>query len=254
MELKAEQIQSNWDEFLGYIKTYIPGTRGKKLMKFYLKHEGEFMLMPASHKKAYHNAFPGGYIEHVNRVIKGALSINSVWKEFGAEQNYTVEELVFSAINHDLGKLGDEDNYAHIPSDDEWRKKNMGEMYKFNNSIAYMSVPERSIKLLVDNDIKLTQNEWLTIRLHDGLYDPSNEPYLKNYMPELKPRTSLVFIVHQADLMASRIEFEREWLPKFNNKEIKKDNFKVKPKSMNSKSKALSSIKSEGLKNLFEEL
>lgn len=256
MKLTAEQIQSNWEKFLGFINTYISDPRKDQLIKFYTKHQEEIMLMPASHKKAYHNAFPGGYVEHVNRVIEGALEINKVWCNFGAEQNYTIEELVFSALNHDLGKMGEEDNYAHIPSDDEWRKKNMGEMYKFNNSIAYMSVPERSIKLLVDNDIKLTQNEWLSIRLHDGLYDSANEPYLKNYMPELKPRTSLIFIIHQADLMASRIEFEKEWLPKFNNKEIKKDNFKVKTKTKtkNSKSKALSSIKSEGLKNLFEEL
>jgi hypothetical protein len=34
-------------------------------------------------------------------------------------------------------------------------------------------------------------------------------------MPEQKPRTSLPFILHQADMMAARIEFEREWLPKF---------------------------------------
>ncbi len=40
------------------------------------------------------------------------------------------------------------------------------------------------------------------------------------YMPEQKPRTSLPFILHQADLMAARIEFEREWLPRL--KENKK--------------------------------
>ena len=34
-------------------------------------------------------------------------------------------------------------------------------------------------------------------------------------MPETKPRTSLPFIIHQADLMASRIEFENEWLDTF---------------------------------------
>ena len=150
--------------------------------------------------------------------------------------------------------MGEEDNYAHLPSTDEWRKKNLGEMYKFNNSIAYMSVPERSIKLLVDNDIKLTQNEWLSIRLHDGLYDPANEPYLKNFMPELKPRTSLVFIIHQADLMASRIEFEKEWLPKFGKEEAKKDNFQVKSKKPASKTKALGSIKSQGLKSMLDNL
>ena len=253
MNLTAIQIQENWYELLGYIKLHITSPRREKLEAFYKKHEDEIMLMPASHKKAYHNAFPGGYVDHVNRVIKGALALNSVWKEFGAEQNYTIEELVFSAINHDLGKLGEEDNYAHQPSTDEWRKKNLGEMYKFNDAIAYMSVPERSIKLLVDNDIKLTQNEWLSIRLHDGLYDPANEPYLKTYMPELKPRTSLIFIIHQADLMASRIEFEKEWLPKFGNKEIKNNDFKVKNKAT-AKTRALGSIKSEGLKSMLDSL
>ena len=254
MNLTAEQIQSNWKLFLGYINTYISDPRRDKLIKFYKKHEEEIIMMPASHKKAYHNAFPGGYVDHVNRVIEGALEINKVWLRFGAEKNYTTEELVFSAVNHDLGKLGDEDNYAHQPSTDEWRKKNLGEMDKFNNSIAYMSVPERSIKLLVDNDIKLTQNEWLSIRLHDGLYDPANEPYLKNWMPELKPRTSLIFIIHQADLMASRIEFEKEWLPKFGKDDKPKNNFKVNNPKTSTKTKALSSIKSEGLKSMLDNL
>ncbi len=36
-------------------------------------------------------------------------------------------------------------------------------------------------------------------------------------MPEQKPRTSLPYILHQADMMAARIEFEKEWLPKFTN-------------------------------------
>jgi hypothetical protein len=254
MSLTAEQIQSNWDKFIGYINTYITDPRREKLIAFYTKHEDEVAMMPASHKKAYHNAFPGGYVDHVNRVIEAALEFNKTWLMFGAEENYTVEELVFSALNHDLGKMGEEDNYAHLPSTDEWRKKNLGEMYKFNDALAYMSVPERSIKLLVDNDIKLTQNEWLSIRLHDGLYDPANEPYLKNYMPELKPRTSLVFIIHQADLMASRIEFEKEWLPKFGKDEKTKNNFTVNKPKNSSKTKALGTIKSEGLKNMLDAL
>jgi hypothetical protein len=36
-----------------------------------------------------------------------------------------------------------------------------------------------------------------------------------SFSPETKPRTALPFILHQADLMAARIEFEEEWLPKF---------------------------------------
>ena len=192
----------------------------------------------------------GGYIDHVNRVIEGALAINKTWVEFGTEQNYTIEELVFSAINHDLGKMGNGEEMAYLPSKDDWRKKNLGEMYQYNKKLAYMSVPDRSIKLLVDHDIKLTENEWMTIKLHDGLYDQANEPYLKNYMPELKPRTSLIFIIHQADLMAARIEFEKVWLPKFNNT----SGVNPKEKKVGIKNKTLGSIKSEGLKDMLNSL
>ena len=53
-------------------------------------------------------------------------------------------------------------------------------------------------------------------------------------MPEQKPRTSLPFILHQADMMAARIEFEIEWLPKFSKEMLKiawrgtKQNFTLK--------------------------
>ena len=78
------------------------------------------------------------------------------------------------------------------------------------------------------------------------------------YMPEQKPRTSLPFILHQGDLMAARIEFEREWLPKFKDSVDKpKGNFTLggnKEKSTPVKNKALGSIKSEGLKNMLDNL
>ena len=123
-------------------------------------------------------------------------------------------------------------------------------MYQYNKKLAYMSVPDRSIKLLIDHDIKLTENEWMTIKLHDGLYDQANEPYLKSFMPEQKPRTSMVFIIHQADLMAARIEFEKVWLSKFNGEVLDKP----KAKKLDVKTKTLGSMKSEGLKNMLNSL
>ena len=35
MELTAEQIQSNWDKFIGYINPYITDPRREKLIDFY---------------------------------------------------------------------------------------------------------------------------------------------------------------------------------------------------------------------------
>lgn len=257
MNLTAEQIQSNWEEFIGNIETYISSPRKEKLIKFYETYADRIMLMPAAHKKEYHSAFPGGYVDHVNRVVKAALSMSDVWKSFGCDMTtFTTEELVFSAINHDLGKMGDANHEAYIPQTDKWRKEKLGEDYMHNKEIAFAAVPDRGLFLLQQHDVKYTFNEMVAIQTHDGLYDPANEKYLKSYMPETKPRTALPFILHFADMMAARIEFEREWLPKFKNSlDTKKENFTLGNKSKSTaKNKALGSIKSEGLQNIFDKL
>lgn len=261
MKLKAEEIQGNWNTLMGYINDYIESPRKEKLVEFYEKYQERIMLMPAAHKKEYHNAFPGGYVEHVNRVIRCSLKQSELWASEGADMDtFTTEELVFSALNHDLGKMGSEDEDSYIPQDDKWRREKLGEDYKFNTKVPFASVPDRGLFMLQSHGIQYTFNEMVAIQTHDGLYDEANKKYLMGYMVEQKPRTSLPFILHQADLMAARIEFEREWLHTFKNSvDAPKKNFtlgdNVKEKTTTStKSKALGSIKSEGLKNMLNNL
>jgi hypothetical protein len=261
MNLSAEQIHQNWLDLMGFIDDHISDPRKSALKSFYEKYQERIMLMPAAHKKEYHNAFPGGYVEHVNRVITCSLHLHKLWGDMGADlTTYTKEELIFSALNHDLGKMGDEENESYVPQTDNWRKDKLGEDYMFNTKVPFASVPDRGLYLLQSHGIKYTFNEMISIQTHDGLYDEANKKYLMNYMPEQKPRTSLPFIIHQADLMAARIEFEREWLPKFKgNIEDKKNNFKIevnkKPSlNINKQNKALGSLKNEGLKNLLNNL
>jgi hypothetical protein len=130
----------------------------------------------------------------------------------------------------------------------------------FNNILPFASVPDRGLFLLQSHGIPYSFNEMITIQTHDGLYDEANKKYLMTYLPEQKPRTSLPFIVHQADLMAARIEFEREWLPKFQNnldtpkKPFILDDKKTYSSTSTTKTKALGSVKSQGLKNLLDNL
>ena len=259
MKLSAEIIQANWEIFLTNIEEHISGDRKEKLLAFYKKFEDRLILMPAAHKKEYHNAFPGGYVDHVNRVVRCALKQYELWGAFGADiTTYTREELIFSAINHDLGKMGDEEQDSYIPQTDKWRREKLGEDYMFNNKVPFASVPDRGLFLLQSHDIKYNFNEMLAIQTHDGLYDTANEKYLKGWMPEQKPRTALPFILHQADMMAARIEFEKEWLPKFSkdNLATQKKNFTLdnNKKSTSVKSKALSNIGSTGLKSMLDNL
>jgi hypothetical protein len=256
--ITPEQIKDNWDKFLSNIELYISEPRKQLLLEFYTKHEERFIMMPASHKSQYHNCFPGGYVDHVNRVVDASLKITGVWGALGAIDTYTIEELVFSAINHDLGKFGDEENAAYIEQTDQWRRDKLNETYMFNDRLEYMTVPDRGLYLLLSNGIIPTKNEMIAIRTHDGLYDESNKAYLMGFTPETKPRTSLVYVLHQADLMAARIEFEKEWLPKLlgpkQETPKKESNFKLNKNNSAVKQKALKTMANPALAELMKNI
>lgn len=249
MNLTAEQIQENWEEFLGYIDKYITSPRKEQLKSFYELNQDRLVLMPASSNNKFHNCFPGGYIEHVNRVVKASLAIAEVWVNFGCDaETFTIEELVFAALNHDLGKIGDATTELYKPSQDEWRKKNLGELYTLNTEIPFMTVPDRSLYLLQELGIKYSLNEMLAIKLHDGLYDDCNKPYLISRVPESRPRSVIVYILHQADHMASVVEMT---VNKSDTSKSKKANPINLSKPQQAKSKALSGIESKGLQDVM---
>lgn len=208
MNYSAEELQVNYDKFLSYIDKYIKGDRGKKLTEMYTEHAERIMMMPASSIDHHHNTFPGGYVDHVMRVIDCALKLKDLWSSMGSYINYTEEELVFAALNHDLGKIGTEEAEQYILNDSEWHRKNLGKIYKYNPENPFMTVPDRSLFLLQQRGIPVTFNEYLAIKVHDGLYDDSNKPYFISNAKESKLRSNLPILLHHADHMASRIEFE----------------------------------------------
>ena len=43
-------------------------------------------------------------------MVKFAQQVRDMWEQNGATINFTNEELVFAALHHDLGKIGDLEN------------------------------------------------------------------------------------------------------------------------------------------------
>lgn len=205
-KLTAEQMLENVNKFYEYIDKYITGSRKDQLVDFYKSIEQTLVDSPASTKDAHHNCFPGGYLDHILRVTELALVIDRVWDKFNQKKNYTLEELVFSCLNHDLGKLGTNDQPFYVPNDSEWHIKNQGAHYKYNSNMTHMRIADRSLYYLQQANIPVSENEFLTIKLHDGLYEEANKAYYITYSPDAELKTNLPYIVHQADLAASRIE------------------------------------------------
>ena len=211
MKLTAEQIVQNWTDLIKVIEDNFTGERKDKLLAMYTDLEERMSVQPASSVDHYHNSFEGGYVDHVLRVIKCAKNVYKLWKEMGADMSgYTYEELIFVALNHDIGKMGfpGEGHEVYLPNDSEWHRKNLGKLYKVNPKNPFTLVNDLSIWLLQHYGISISWNEMLGIKLTDGLYDDSNKPYFISRTADSKLKNNLGFIMHQADLMAARIEFE----------------------------------------------
>lgn len=245
MELSAEQIQKNWDKHLKIVDTFITGDRRGRLKDLYTVLAEEMVMAPASGKPSFHNAFAGGYIDHVNRVVHCALKTKALWEEMGATIDFTDEELVFSALNHDLGKIGYKGQPNYIPQTDAWRRDKLGEVYVHNAELPFMLIQDRSLFLLQKSRIEMSEKEFLAIKLHDGLYDDVNKPYYMTFNPDSKLRTNLVYILHQADFLASKIEYDT-WKKEGGTTERKVEKTKASTgKTVNA---------SEGLMNLVKNL
>jgi len=210
MNLTAEQLQENWEKLIGFIDQTFTGDKKDKLLKLYNSLEDTMITMPASGTEHFHSAYPGGYVVHIHNVILNTQMLYKLWERLGADMSgYTYEELMFVALNHDLGKVGDGVQEYYIPNTSEWHIKNRGEIYTFNPKLPYMKVADRSLFILQDAQIPMTQNEFIGIRIHDGVFEEANKSYWISYSENNTLRTNLPHIIQQADYMAYRIEWEQ---------------------------------------------
>ena len=125
-KLTAEQIQMNWETLMDIINKHISEDRKENLIKMYDDFKDRMMFAPASAKAAFHNAMPGGYVEHILHIVNHSLQLKELWEKNGAMINFTDEELVFAALHHDLGKVGDLEHDYYVPQDSDWHRKNRG--------------------------------------------------------------------------------------------------------------------------------
>ena len=249
MHLDENKIAENWEALIDKINHNFKGERKDKLIEMYTFFQDRMMLMPASSFEHFHNCFAGGYVDHVIRVMDCADRVYTSWKDMGSDcSGYTYEELMFAALNHDLGKVGTQELEMYRPNPSEWHRKNQGKIYEYNPDIPFMSVPDRSLLLLNEFGITFNQNEMMGIKLHDGLYDDANKPYFIAFRPESRMRINLPIILHHADHMASQIEYEN-W--KGSNSTAVKETKKVARKAYNSKNV---SGANDSAKDLFKDL
>lgn len=206
------QLEENYNKFLEALKKSFSGDRLDSLLHMYSMEElgPNLMLSPASGNINYHNAYEGGYIDHVMNVARNSLRMMKLYQEAGGYVDFTQEELLFAAFHHDLGKLGSRGKIHYIDNPSEWHVKNQGKLYISNPELSYLTHTDRTFFLLQEYGIKYNENEYFGIKLTDGLYDEDNEKYYKVFDTSKFLKSNIQFILHWADHMSTCIERDKE--------------------------------------------
>lgn len=211
-EYTESQLHQKYEKFIQTLEKHFSGERLTKLKHLYSEPEYGIRLImaPASARVHFHNAYIGGYIDHINNVLNNSFGVKKLYEFIGGTIDFTNEELAFAAIHHDLGKLGDKDQGEYyLPQDSDWHTSKKGEVFKFNPNLQYMDVTDRALFILQQYGIVCTWKETLAIKLSDGLYHEANTTYLKGYNVDYELKTNLPRIIHIADYMSCRSEFDQ---------------------------------------------
>jgi hypothetical protein len=190
--LTPEEIEKNWHKMRSLLEKL--GDRSTAALNMVDSLGERLALCPASAKRDYHSAYPGGLVEHSLRVLGNAMKITGAfgWK-------IPKDSLIIGALFHDIGKVGNHEKDYYVPQTDGWRAEKLGEEYTYNKDMQYMTVPVRGLFLCQHYGLRLTEQETLAILLNDGQYAEENAAYkLKEPM--------LADVVHMADLIATKQE------------------------------------------------
>ena len=136
----------------------------------YIEIKTSYLTAPASTR--FHLCIEGGLLEHSVNVAENLLKIKAA-----LAPEISDESCVIVALLHDLGKAGMPDRPQYIKNESTEKQKAYGypanPPYRFNNELTYLSVPLRSLYLIL-RLFPLTEEEVQAIAYHDGQYVEDN--------------------------------------------------------------------------------
>lgn len=196
-EASLKKMQENWTEFekwCGKLRTEQQAPVKEMLSHF----EERAFTAPASSRFEFHNAFPGGFIDHSLRVMKHTVKLTEAWKV-----QVDPASLIMATLFHDWGKVGTKEDDYYLPEESGWHRQR-GKIYNKNPKVK-MPNAQLGLFVLSQFGVPLNEEEYCAILLNDGQYSESNREY---GMKEPK----LALLVHMADRWSSQCEKGRKTL------------------------------------------
>lgn len=153
-----------------------------------------FYTAPASSREEFHSCYPGGLMIHSLNVVKNLKVITQAL----CPGTFSNETIAFVGLFHDLGKTGDGVHDFYVPHPNDWHRK-QGHLYEVNKECLNMPNSERGLFIFQNHGVTLSSDEYLSIRLNDGMYAEENRVYGID-VPQL------ALLTHWADIWACKSE------------------------------------------------
>jgi hypothetical protein len=147
-----------------------------------------YFTSPGSYRVGLHDCYPGGLLHHSLNVTKNFQKLCDLW---GSE--VLKDTRLLCGLFHDLGKIGTiNGELLYTPAQEKW-KIDKGQLYDYNAKLPDgLSHAQRSIRILTHFGIEITDEEYLAILAHDGMYLEENKVHKES-------RSKLTFLLHAAD-------------------------------------------------------
>lgn len=154
-----------------------------------------------------HGAFPGGLLQHSLNVYDAALGVRQTIVEArpDLEKKLPMESIAIAALLHDVCKSN-----FYVPVKKK-RKNEVGlfeeyDAYEYQDQNFPVGHGEKSVIMLLQSGLDLTDDEIYAIRWHMGGWNLSRDDE-RSYR-EASKLSPLMTLIHTADTLASAI-FER---------------------------------------------
>jgi hypothetical protein len=204
VSLTPEEIEQNWLKFRGLCEKL--GDRAPAVLKMLDELDERLCLCPASAKRDYHYAFPGGLVAHSLGVLGNLVALNGAmgWR-------LRKDSMIIAALFHDAGKCGmpgkGVENDFYLPQTDAWLVEKRGEEYRYNNDIPFMTTPHRTVYMMHHYNIPLSPDEWLALMLNDGFIVPENKPYGLKIAPLVYGLMTADYVTTMSEKQDSKLGF-----------------------------------------------
>jgi hypothetical protein len=106
---------------------------------------------PASTRKDYIGSFPGGLVWYSLEVLKVTKELNKLYAA-----NIPTDDLIISALFHNIGKIGSENEAYYLKADD-WHDKR-GMYFEINPKLSSGQLAIRSLWWLNHHEVRVSED------------------------------------------------------------------------------------------------